>query len=70
MRSSLRVEANWQGEAGAALEGAVVDVTDERSTSEFVGGVLSRHGRVDALVNTVGGYVGGVKLWELETKTS
>jgi NAD(P)-dependent dehydrogenase (short-subunit alcohol dehydrogenase family) len=46
----------------------VVDVTDERATEEFVGGVLSRHGRVDALVNTVGGYVGGVKLWELETK--
>ena len=35
---------------------------------EFVGGVLSRHGRVDALVNTVGGYAGGVKLWEMETK--
>ena len=37
-------------------------------SSEFVGGVLSRHGRVDALVNTVGGYAGGVKLWEMETK--
>ena len=56
------------GPKAAELEGGVVDVTDERSTSEFVGGVLSRHGRVDALVNTVGGYVGGVKLWELETK--
>jgi NAD(P)-dependent dehydrogenase (short-subunit alcohol dehydrogenase family) len=56
------------GARGAALEGAVVDVTDDSATSEFVGGVLSRHGRVDALVNTVGGYVGGVKLWELETK--
>jgi NAD(P)-dependent dehydrogenase (short-subunit alcohol dehydrogenase family) len=52
----------------AALEGAVVDVTDERASREFVGGVLSRHGRVDALVNTVGGYAGGVKLWELETR--
>ncbi len=56
------------GAKAAALEGAVVDVTDERAAGEFVGGVLSRHGRVDALVNTVGGYVGGVKLWELETK--
>jgi NAD(P)-dependent dehydrogenase (short-subunit alcohol dehydrogenase family) len=56
------------GARAGALEGAVVDVTDERATSEFVGGVLSRHGRVDALVNTVGGYAGGVKLWELETK--
>jgi NAD(P)-dependent dehydrogenase (short-subunit alcohol dehydrogenase family) len=51
-----------------SLEGGVVDVTDERATSEFVGGVLSRHGRVDVLVNTVGGYAVGVKLWELETK--
>ncbi len=56
------------GARAGALEGAVVDVTDERATSEFVGGVLSRHGRVDALVNTVGGYAGGVALWELETK--
>src|SRR5271154_3566018 len=56
------------GAKAAALEGAVVDVTDERAAGEFVGGVLSRHGRVDALVNTVGGYAGGVKLWELETK--
>jgi NAD(P)-dependent dehydrogenase (short-subunit alcohol dehydrogenase family) len=52
----------------ASLEGAKVDVTDEGATSEFVGGILSRHGRVDVLVNTVGGYAGGVKLWELETK--
>jgi len=56
------------GAKAGALEGAVVDVTDERAASEFVGGVLSRHGKVDALVNTVGGYAGGVKLWELETK--
>lgn len=51
-----------------ALEGAAVDVTEERAASEFAGGILSRYGRVDVLVNTVGGYVGGVKLWELETK--
>ena len=56
------------GAKAAALEGFVVDVTDEAATSEFIGGVLSRHGKVDALVNTVGGYAGGVKLWELETK--
>lgn len=56
------------GAKAGILEGAVVDVTDERAVGEFVGGVLSRHGRVDALINTVGGYAGGVKLWELETK--
>lgn len=56
------------GAKAAALEGFVVDVTDEAATSEFIGGVLSRYGTVDALVNTVGGYAGGVKLWELDTK--
>jgi NAD(P)-dependent dehydrogenase (short-subunit alcohol dehydrogenase family) len=57
------------GGHGEKLEGAAIDVTDEHAASEFVGGILSRHGRVDVLVNTVGGYVGGVKLWDLETKT-
>ena len=57
------------GAKAESLEGAVVvDVTDELAASEFVGGILSRHGRVDVLVNTVGGYAGGVKLWDLETK--
>ena len=53
----------------AALEGRVVDVTDEHAVAEFVNDVVSRHGRVDAVVNTIGGYAGGIKLWELETKT-
>jgi NAD(P)-dependent dehydrogenase (short-subunit alcohol dehydrogenase family) len=56
------------GAKATALEGFALDVTDEAASSEFIGGVLSRHGRVDALVNAVGGYAGGVKLWELETK--
>ena len=56
------------GATAERLEGAAVDVTDEHAASEFVGRILSRHGRVDVLVNTVGGYAAGVKLWELETK--
>ena len=56
------------GSRAAALEGAVVDVTDEGGVKRWIDGVVSRHGRVDALVNTVGGYAGGVKLWEMETK--
>jgi NAD(P)-dependent dehydrogenase (short-subunit alcohol dehydrogenase family) len=56
------------GAKAAALEGSLVDVTDERATAEFVAGIVARHGRLDALVNTVGGYAGGVTLWELETK--
>src|SRR5258708_22282286 len=52
-----------------ALEGHVVDVTNEVATAEFVKGVLSRHGRLDAVVNAIGGYAGGIKLWEVEAKT-
>ena len=52
----------------AALEGHRVDMTDEVAVAAFVDGVLSQHRRLDAVVNTIGGYAGGIKLWELETK--
>ena len=56
------------GAKAAELDGTVVDITDEAAVDCFVGNVLSKHGRVDVLVNTVGGYAGGLKLWEMETK--
>lgn len=56
------------GAKAAALEGFIVDVTDERATAELVDGIVARHGKLNALVNTVGGYTGGVTLWQLETK--
>jgi NAD(P)-dependent dehydrogenase (short-subunit alcohol dehydrogenase family) len=52
----------------ASLEGYNVDVTDESAAGQLVDGIVARHGRLDALVNTVGGYAGGTKLWELDTK--
>ena len=64
--------AGLQKDAGAAasmLEGHRVDVTDERAVKELVDGIVGSRGRLDAMVNAVGGYVGGIKLWELETKT-
>jgi NAD(P)-dependent dehydrogenase (short-subunit alcohol dehydrogenase family) len=57
------------GVAASALEGHRVDVTDEHAVSELVDRIVGSHGRLDALVNTVGGYAGGTKLWDLETKT-
>ncbi len=57
------------GEHAGALEGQPLDVTDEAAVSRFVADLLARHGRLDAVVNTLGGYAGGIKLWELETKT-
>ena len=55
-------------EFSASLEGHVVDVTDETAVSQMVGKIVAAHGRLDALVNTVGGYAGGTKLWELDSK--
>lgn len=56
-------------EASSLLEGHRVDVTDEVAVGQLVNQVFGRFGRLDAMVNTVGGYAGGIKLWELETKT-
>ena len=59
---------NLSGGNGLRLEGYGVDVTNEAEVGKFIEGVVARHGRLDAMVNTVGGYAGGVKLWELDTK--
>jgi NAD(P)-dependent dehydrogenase (short-subunit alcohol dehydrogenase family) len=56
------------GERAAALEGSLVDVTDEGATAALAARIVAQRGKLDALVNTVGGYAGGVALWELETK--
>ena len=53
---------------GSQLDGFSVDVTDEAEVGKLVEGIVARHGRLDAMVNTVGGYAGGVNLWELDTK--
>jgi NAD(P)-dependent dehydrogenase (short-subunit alcohol dehydrogenase family) len=53
---------------GTTVEGYSIDVTDEAAVRQLVDGIVAKHGRLDALVNTVGGYAGGADLWELETK--
>jgi len=57
------------GGIGSSLEGYMVDVTEEGSVRQLFDKILAEHGRVDALVNTVGAYAGGLSLWEVETKT-
>jgi NAD(P)-dependent dehydrogenase (short-subunit alcohol dehydrogenase family) len=57
------------GENVAALEGQRLDITDEAAVGRFITELTRRHGRLDAVVNTIGGYAGGIKLWEMETKT-
>jgi NAD(P)-dependent dehydrogenase (short-subunit alcohol dehydrogenase family) len=57
------------GAHSGLLEGHTADVTDEQAVLSLVDGVLTSHGRLDVLVNTVGGYAGGIKFWDLNTKT-
>jgi NAD(P)-dependent dehydrogenase (short-subunit alcohol dehydrogenase family) len=52
----------------ARLAGFGVDVTDEAAVGQLVDKILAQHGRLDVLVNAVGAYAGGTKLWELEAK--
>lgn len=72
--ATYRNEAEWialkqkAGPKANLIEGMQVDVTDESAMSALIAGILAKHGRLDVVVNTVGGYAGGVKLWELESK--
>jgi len=53
---------------GGALKGHEVDVTDETAVNGLVETIVEAQGRLDVLVNTVGAYAGGLKLWEMETQ--
>lgn len=68
IKDELDALGNLAGGNGARLEGYAIDVTDEAEVERLVAGIVAQHGRLDAMVNTVGGYAGGVKLWELDTK--
>ena len=52
---------------GARLRGHQVDVTDEAQMSSLARALEAEFHRVDALVNTAGGYAGGSKLWGTES---
>jgi len=65
-REELDALAAEAGPAAARLSGHPVDVTDEAAVRVLVGELIGRHGRLDALVNAVGGYAGGAKLWEAD----
>lgn len=63
-----RASAKLVAADGSSVDGFNVDVTDEAAVAKLIDGIVQRHGRLDCLVNAVGGYAGGTKLWELETK--
>jgi len=48
------------------LSGQQLDVTDEAEMRRMVAAIDAESHRLDVLVNTVGGYSGGARLWEVE----
>ena len=60
---------NAAGEKSDRLSGFAVDVTDIAANEGLVQQILSRSGTLDAMVNCVGGYAGGIKAWELDEET-
>lgn len=53
----------------AHLELLPLDATDENACRALVDGIAARHGRIDILVNAIGGFAGGKALWETDSKT-
>ena len=63
---SLRKAA---GTAATRLQQEILDATDEVAVRTLVDAIVTRHKRLDVMVSTIGGYAGGIKLWEMERKT-
>src|SRR5438309_9335355 len=57
------------GSLSARLSCLQVDVTDEGAVRRFAEEIVAHHGRVDVLVNIVGGFAGGKPVWETDQAT-
>jgi len=54
------------GPVAANLEGHAVDATDEAAVARLIAELTANHGRIDTLVNTIGGYAAGKPLWQTD----
>ena len=59
---------NDSGEHSEKPTGQQVDVTDESAVRRLIDGIVESRGRLDILVNSIGAYAGGTRLWETEAK--
>lgn len=53
-----------QSKAGRETAGIMVDATDAVSVARAVVEIVAKYGALDILVNTIGGYHGGKRIWE------
>ena len=56
------------GTLSARLEGHSTDVLDEAAVTQLVAGISAKSGRLDVMVNAVGGYAAGAPLWEMKAE--
>ncbi|HET8825409.1 MAG TPA: SDR family NAD(P)-dependent oxidoreductase [Terriglobales bacterium] len=63
--TAFRKEAD---DRAAFLSAYSANITDDLSVRIAIEKLVEVHGRVDILVNTVGGYAGGIKLWETDPR--
>lgn len=54
------------GADASNLVGSDVDVTDQAAVQKLISTIANENSRLDFLVNSVGAYAGGVKLWETD----
>jgi NAD(P)-dependent dehydrogenase (short-subunit alcohol dehydrogenase family) len=60
---TYRKQEEFDAVKNTGVEGYPLDVTDESAVRDLIDRVVAKYGQLDALINTVGGYVGGVKFW-------
>jgi hypothetical protein len=65
-QSEFETLCHAAGAHASRLEGHGVDVTNDAAVHQMISSVVAKHGRLDAMTNTVGGYAAGWKLWEAE----
>jgi NAD(P)-dependent dehydrogenase (short-subunit alcohol dehydrogenase family) len=64
---ALVADARAAGHSAPA--GVLVDTTDAAAVAAMVNRLAAERGRLDILVNAVGGYAGGKNVWEEDTAT-
>jgi len=55
--------SEWKAD-DSALSGIILDAVDSPAVMQAVDGIVTKWGALDVLVNTIGGYQGGKKVWE------